>query len=150
VERRIILMSPVEHLKFIYITLAIIVAATTIYYTLKKGFVSAMKGKFMALEEKENLMTDEKFEKNCERKQFGCATEICLKINDVSTSLAIFEHDMQEIKNKVDDNLKTVKERIEGVTDTVDNLRSSMETELKTIAKFMGSVETWIKKSNGG
>ena len=144
-----IAMTPIEHLYFIYISLAIIVAAITIYCFAKKGFVTAMKGKFMEKGEEENLIIKEELEKDCVTKQLGCATKICAKIHDVSTVLTVFEHDILEIKNKVDGNLIAVKDKINGVARNVDSLRTSMEKELRNISKFMGSVEKYMEKTNG-
>ena len=144
-----IAMTPIEHLYFIYISLAIIVAATTIYYIVKKGLINAMKGKFMEQSEKENLITKEEVDKDCISKQLACATKVCSKIHDVSTALTVFEHDITEIKNKVDGNLIAVKDKINGVAKNVDSLRTSMEKELRNISKFMGSVEKYMEKTNG-
>ena len=143
-------MTPIEHLYFIYISLAIIVAATTIYCFAKKGFITAMKGKFMEKSEEENFVSKEELEKDCVKKQLECATKICQKIHQVTTSLTLFEHDMTEIKSKVDGNLIAVKDKINGVATNVDSLRTSMEKELRTISKFMGSVEKYMEKTNGG
>ena len=152
----------INHLYFIYVILASIVAIITIYIAAKKGFLTAMKGQFIELVEKELLMT--KLE--CPVAQQKCAKEICSHINELKTDLIISQHDISEIKVKVNGNLidmknniaivkkdvnnslEQVKNKINEVKQDVKALEVSMQNELKEITKFIGSVEQYMKKEN--
>ena len=151
-----------EHLYYLSLLLAAIVAAITIGVTGRKGIHSLMKGKFMETDEiKDTLLTKEDFEHQCFVKKSACSTKICDKIKEIKTGQVAaelaaatikkqVEADAVKIKDQVEKNLVEVKEKINGVSADVKDLRSSMQIELQAISRFMGGVEQYMKKNNVG
>jgi hypothetical protein len=118
-----------EGIDTLHIVLTTIAVALGIVILVGKGFLTAMKEKFMTTDERDEFLTKEDFEKECPAKQAACATQICGKIQEIRNGQEVFEKDMEDIKTDV------------------KALETTMQTELRSIAHFIGAVEQFMVKN---
>ena len=131
----------------LHIILSITAVGLGIIVLVSKGFLTAMKEKFMTTDERGDFLTKDEFEKECPEKQSVCAREICTKIQEIRNGQVMFKSNLQTIEDKVDDNLDSVKEEIGEVKKDLKVLTTTMQTELKDIAHFVGAVEQFLLKN---
>jgi len=152
----------IDHLYYFYILvgtvlglIALSVAAKKAYRALKDGVKleinSQIKEEYMTIERAEKDFREKSdIEHDCFALRADCTKKICAEIKDVKKNQELLGRDVGTVKDQVQQNLADVKGKINGVGQEVKDLRASMETELRVIARFMGSVDTFMRKNNKG
>ena len=149
-----------DHMYYLYIIIGVLLGLIALSVAAKKGLYLLMKGNYMETAEiKTTFLTKEEFDHECFVKKTACTKNICDKIKELKTGQEAAARNTETIKNQVEKDAATIKTQVEknqeevtakinGVGADIKELRTSMQTELRGISRFMGSVEQYMKEKN--